>query len=130
MQSNPLLYEVAVPHTTRAARRDEIDGKDYHFIARHIFEADIKQNRFVEHGEFEKNLYGTSKEAIRKVIGNSKICVLNLYPQVNWRIYAYYRADWAHLILLDGLKSDLISTFPKLNRFNGLFGCNSDRKVK
>jgi MAGUK p55 subfamily protein 5 len=82
MQSNPSLYEVAVPHTTRAPRRDEIDGKDYHFIARHIFEADIKQCRFIEHGEFEKNLYGTSSDAIKKVIDNGKICVLNLYPMV------------------------------------------------
>jgi MAGUK p55 subfamily protein 5 len=81
MQSNPGLFEVAVPHTTRTPRKDEIDGKDYHFLPRHIFEADIKQGRFIEHGEYEKNLYGTSREAIRKVIENSKICVLNLYPQ-------------------------------------------------
>jgi MAGUK p55 subfamily protein 5 len=81
MQSNPSLFEVAVPHTTRPPRKDEIDGKDYHFLPRHIFEADIKQSRFIEHGEYEKNLYGTSRESIKKVIENSKICVLNLYPQ-------------------------------------------------
>lgn len=81
MQTHPSLFEVAVPHTTRPARRDEIDGKDYHFLPRHIFEADIKQARFIEHGEYEKNLYGTSREAIKKVIENGKICVLNLYPQ-------------------------------------------------
>jgi len=84
MQSNPQLFEVAVPHTTRPPRRDEVDGKDYHFLPRHIFEADIKQCRFIEHGEYEKNLYGTSREAIKKVIQNSKICVLNLYPQVGF----------------------------------------------
>lgn len=82
MQSNPSMFEVAVPHTTRPARRDEVDGKDYHFLPRHIFEADIKQARFIEYGEYERNLYGTSHEAIRRVINNSKICVLNLYPQV------------------------------------------------
>lgn len=81
MQTNPSLFEVAVPHTTRPARRDEVDGRDYHFSPRHIFEADIKQGRFIEHGEYEKNLYGTSREAIKKVIENSKICILNLYPQ-------------------------------------------------
>lgn len=86
MQSNPSLFEVAVPHTTRSPRRDEVDGKDYHFLPRHIFEADIKQGRFVEYGEYERNLYGTSHEAIRRVINNSKICVLNLYPQVSYCI--------------------------------------------
>lgn len=84
MQSNPSLFEVAVPHTTRLARRDEVDGKDYHFLPRHVFEADIKQGRFIEYGEYERNLYGTSYEAIRRVIDNSKICVLNLYPQVSF----------------------------------------------
>lgn len=81
MQVHPSLFEVAVPHTTRTARRDEFDGKDYHFLPRHIFEADIKQGRFIEHGEFEKNLYGTSHESIKKVIDNNRVCVLNLYPQ-------------------------------------------------
>lgn len=81
MQTCPSMFEVAVPHTTRTARRDELDGKDYHFLPRHIFEADIKQGRFIEHGEYEKNLYGTSYEAIKKVVENSRICVLNLYPQ-------------------------------------------------
>lgn len=81
MQSYSSQFEVAVPHTTRAPRRDECDGRDYHFLPRHVFEADIKQGRFIEHGEYGKNLYGTSREAIKKVIDNSKICVLNLYPQ-------------------------------------------------
>ncbi|CAF0841082.1 unnamed protein product [Brachionus calyciflorus] len=81
MQTYPSMFEVAVPHTTRSQRKDEINGKDYHFIPKHIFEVDIKQGRFIEHGEFEKNLYGTSHESIKKVIQNEKICVLNLYPQ-------------------------------------------------
>ena len=91
MQLNPSMFEVAVPHTTRPPRRNEIDGKDYHFLPRHIFEADIKQARFVEHGEYEKNFYGTSYEAIKKVIDNAKICVLNLYPQVIY--YCFFNLD-------------------------------------
>ncbi|RNA09516.1 MAGUK p55 subfamily member 5-like isoform X3 [Brachionus plicatilis] len=81
MQTYPSMFEVAVPHTTRPPRKEEINGKDYHFLPKHIFEVDIKQARFIEHGEFEKNLYGTSYESIRKVIQNDKVCVLNLYPQ-------------------------------------------------
>ncbi len=82
IQSNPSLFDISIPHTTRVPRRDEVDGKDYHFIPRHIFEVDIKQDRFVEYGEYEKNLYGTSREAIKKVIDDRKICILNMYPQV------------------------------------------------
>ena len=38
-------------------------------------------SRFVEHGEYDKQYYGTSLDAVRTVINSGKICVLNL--QVN-----------------------------------------------
>ena len=51
-------------------------------MARPVFEGDIADHKFVEYGEYEKNLYGTSLEAIRSVVNSGKICVLNLHPQV------------------------------------------------
>ena len=76
------MIDVAVPHTTRLKKSDEIDGRDYHFITRNQFEKDIQNNSFVEHGEYEKNLYGTSKSAIETCcINSNKICILNLLPQ-------------------------------------------------
>lgn len=59
-----------------------MNGADYHFISRSQFEADIVAGKFVEHGEYEKNYYGTSLDAIRSVVNSGKICVLNLHPQV------------------------------------------------
>lgn len=73
-----LLYS----DTSRAKRDAEVDGSDYHFITRAQFEADIAAGKFVEHGEYEKNYYGTSLDAIRAVVNSGKICVLNLHPQV------------------------------------------------
>jgi MAGUK p55 subfamily protein 5 len=37
----------------------------------------------IKHGEFEKNLYGTSLNAVRQVINQGKICILNLHPEVS-----------------------------------------------
>ncbi|EMP40961.1 MAGUK p55 subfamily member 5 [Chelonia mydas] len=37
--------------------------------------------KFIEHGEFEKNLYGTSIDSVRQVINSGKICLLNLHTQ-------------------------------------------------
>lgn len=74
-------FAAAVPHTSRAKRDSETDGADYHFISRSQFEADIASGKFVEHGEYEKNYYGTSLDAIRTVVNSGKICVLNLHPQ-------------------------------------------------
>ncbi|CAL1280502.1 unnamed protein product [Larinioides sclopetarius] len=67
--------------TSRTKRDSESDGVDYHFISRSQFESDITSGKFVEHGEYEKNYYGTSLDAIRAVVNSGKICVLNLHPQ-------------------------------------------------
>ena len=40
----------------------------------------MSARRFVEHGEFERQYYGTSLDAVRTVINSGKICVLNLQP--------------------------------------------------
>jgi MAGUK p55 subfamily protein 5 len=71
-----------VPHRTRLKKQDEIDGRDYHFITREQFEKDIANDLFVEHGEYERNLYGISKSAIEtcsQIL--NKICILNLLPE-------------------------------------------------
>ncbi|KAI1289995.1 MAGUK p55 subfamily member 7 [Halotydeus destructor] len=72
-------FAAAVPHTSRTRRDGEHDAIDYHFISRQQFEQDIKDGRFVEHGEYEKNYYGTSLSAIEAVVQSGKICVLNLH---------------------------------------------------
>ncbi|XP_054157863.1 protein PALS1-like isoform X2 [Oppia nitens] len=72
-------FAAAVPHTSRSRRDGEIDAIDYHFISRQQFEQDIKDGRFVEHGEYERNYYGTSLSAIETVVQSGKICVLNLH---------------------------------------------------
>ncbi|CAG0894381.1 unnamed protein product [Darwinula stevensoni] len=67
--------------TSRPKKDTEVDGQDYYFITRPQFEADILARKFVEHGEYEKQYYGTSLDAIRSVVNSGKICVLNLHPQ-------------------------------------------------
>ncbi|XP_038074632.1 MAGUK p55 subfamily member 5-like [Patiria miniata] len=74
-------FAAAVPHTSRPKKDHEVHGVDYYFTTRQRFEQDIQTEKFVEHGEYEKNIYGTSLEAIRGVVNESKICVLNLHPQ-------------------------------------------------
>ncbi|XP_053209402.1 protein PALS1-like isoform X2 [Panonychus citri] len=74
-------FAAAIPHTSRPRRDGEISGIDYHFISRQAFEQDIKDGKFVEHGQFEKNYYGTSLSAIEAVVQSGKICVLNLHVQ-------------------------------------------------
>ena len=68
--------------TSRRRQDNEVEDKDYHFVSRQAFEEDIAALRFVEYGEYEKNLYGTSVDSIGRTVNQGKICILNLYPQV------------------------------------------------
>lgn len=56
------------PDTTRPRRENEVDGQDYHFMAsREQMEKDIQDSKFIEAGQFNDNLYGTSIQSVRAV---------------------------------------------------------------
>lgn len=45
-----------------------MDGQDYHFVgSREQMEKDIQDNKFIEAGQFNENLYGTSILSVRTV---------------------------------------------------------------
>jgi guanylate kinase len=76
------FIDVSIPHTTREQKSDEIDGRDYHFISRKQFEEDINNQLFVEYGEYEENLYGTSKSSIERCCQQrNRVTILNLLPE-------------------------------------------------
>ncbi|XP_073497048.1 disks large homolog 3 isoform X2 [Phyllobates terribilis] len=68
-----------VPHTTRPRREAELDGQDYHFVSsREQMEKDIQDNKFIEAGQFNDNLYGTSIQSVRAVAERGKHCILDV----------------------------------------------------
>ncbi|KRZ29490.1 MAGUK p55 subfamily member 5 [Trichinella pseudospiralis] len=74
-------FDGTISHTTRLRRFNERDGFHYHFVSRQEFEEDVLARKFVEWGEYQKHLYGTSFVEIRRVIERGKTCVLTLKPQ-------------------------------------------------
>lgn len=70
--------------TTRSARIHERNGYEYHFVSRSAFENDLASGKFIEFGEFEKNLYGTSTDSIRDAVNSGRICLLCLHTRV-WK---------------------------------------------
>lgn len=58
-----------MPHTSRPKKPTETDGVDYFFSPREQMQLDIETGKFLEHGEFRGNLYGTSVDGIRDLIG-------------------------------------------------------------
>ncbi|XP_063768927.1 MAGUK p55 subfamily member 7 isoform X1 [Eleginops maclovinus] len=78
--SDPQHFSVTIPHTSRAKKNQESDGVEYHFISKHLFETDIQNNKFIEHGEFKGNYYGTSLDSIRSILSKNKVCLLDVQP--------------------------------------------------
>ncbi|XP_054647949.1 disks large homolog 3 isoform X10 [Dunckerocampus dactyliophorus] len=65
--------------TTRPRRENEMDGQDYHFVgSREQMEKDIQDNKFIEAGQFNENLYGTSILSVRTVAERGKHCILDV----------------------------------------------------
>ncbi|KAM7367732.1 hypothetical protein PAMP_014012 [Pampus punctatissimus] len=77
----PERFAVAVPHTTRNPRIHERNGREYHFVSRPGFETDMAAGKFIESGEYEKNLYGTSTDSVRQVVNSGRICLLCLHTR-------------------------------------------------
>ncbi|XP_048839460.1 disks large homolog 3-like isoform X8 [Brienomyrus brachyistius] len=75
----PHKFGSCVPHTTRPRRENEMDGQDYHFVgSREQMEKDIQDNKFIEAGQFNENLYGTSVLSVRAVAERGKHCILDV----------------------------------------------------
>ena len=54
--------------TTRPPNEGEVDGREYHFVrSREEMERDIQNQLFVEAGQYNENLYGTSVQAVRDI---------------------------------------------------------------
>lgn len=45
-------------------------------------EVDVRAARFLEHGEYDGNLYGTKIESIHEVVATGRTCILDVNPQV------------------------------------------------
>ncbi|XP_034030878.1 MAGUK p55 subfamily member 6-like isoform X2 [Thalassophryne amazonica] len=78
---NPLRYGTTVPFTSRPPREEERHGQNYCFVTRAEMEKDIKDSRYLEHGEYDGNLYGTKIDSIHEVVDTSRTCILDVNPQ-------------------------------------------------
>uniref|UniRef100_A0A671S7W5 Disks large homolog 2-like n=1 Tax=Sinocyclocheilus anshuiensis TaxID=1608454 RepID=A0A671S7W5_9TELE len=75
----PDKFGSCVPHTTRPKRDYEVDGRDYHFVtSREQMEKDIQENKFIEAGQYNDNLYGTSVQSVKYVAERGKHCILDV----------------------------------------------------
>ncbi|XP_026201227.1 disks large homolog 1-like isoform X4 [Anabas testudineus] len=75
----PDKFGSCVPHTTRPRRDYEVDGRDYHFMSsRELMEREIQEHKFIEAGQYNNHLYGTSIQSVKEVAEKGKHCILDV----------------------------------------------------
>ncbi|KAL3976745.1 hypothetical protein ACER0C_020234 [Sarotherodon galilaeus] len=75
----PDKFGSCVPHTTRPRREYEVDGRDYHFMSsRELMEREIQEHKFIEAGQYNNHLYGTSIQSVKEVADKGKHCILDV----------------------------------------------------
>ena len=72
---------LSVSHTTRAPREGEVDGREYHFVARAAFAAMIAAGDFLEHADVYGNYYGTSRRWIEQELAGEHDVLL----EIDWQ---------------------------------------------
>ncbi|XP_053115250.1 MAGUK p55 subfamily member 2 isoform X1 [Hemicordylus capensis] len=81
IMSDQAQYGITIPYTSRRPKEHEKTGQVYCFVTRSEMEGDIKAGRYLEHGEYEGNLYGTKIDSIHEVVESGKMCILDVNPQ-------------------------------------------------
>ena len=77
----PNKFSFTCSHTTRQPRPGETHGIDYYFTTHSEMKTQISMGEFIEHAEFAGNLYGTSHHAVKSLLENEKIPILDLDEQ-------------------------------------------------
>ena len=69
----------SISATTREKRVHEVDGRDYYFLSKEIFEQKIANSEFIEWEEvYEGQFYGTLKSEVARILGSGKYAIFDI----------------------------------------------------
>jgi guanylate kinase len=88
----------SVSFTTRSARANEVQGRDYFFISTAEFEKRIADNDFLEYAKVFGNYYGTSRSLVEQQIKMGKYVVLIIDTQGALQLMGRLQAVFIFLI--------------------------------
>ena len=93
MRDDPSL-KISVSYTTRAPRKGEKDGVDYHFIDEATFRKMNAQGEFLECAVVHGNHYGTSKQVILDAVRRGDDIIL----EIDWQGAQQVRKLYPHCV--------------------------------
>ncbi|KAL8581227.1 hypothetical protein ACOMHN_038327 [Nucella lapillus] len=80
VEKNPRQFQAAIPYTTRPMGEKDVDGHGYFFIDRETMEKEIRENKFLDYGEFGGFLYGIKFSTVRAIVKTGRICLMAVSP--------------------------------------------------
>lgn len=73
--------DLSVSYTTRTPRSGEINGKDYHFVDKDIFQKAINDGEMLEYACYCGNYYGTPRFEVEKNLESGRSVILEIEVQ-------------------------------------------------
>ena len=91
---------LSISATTRAARKGEEDGREYHFVSREVFEDLIADDAFLEYAEVHEHRYGTLQEPVMTALEAGRDILFDIDWQGAMAIAAAAPADVVRVFIL------------------------------
>ncbi|MDD5358888.1 MAG: guanylate kinase [Sulfurovaceae bacterium] len=74
-------FYFSISTTTRLPRAGEVNGREYFFVTKEEFEADIKEGNFLEFAQVHDNYYGTSLKPVLNALNEGKLVIFDIDVQ-------------------------------------------------
>lgn len=104
---------MSVSATTRPRRESEVDGRDYHFVSRETFEAQIAEGAFLEHARVFDHIYGTPRLPVEAALAEGRDVLFDVDWQGAQQLRAAMGADLASVFILPPSLDALASRLKK-----------------
>ncbi len=92
--------ELSVSVTTRPQRRGEVDGRDYHFIDLHRFQAMVKSGKLLEWADVFGHCYGTPRRPVEKALQAGRDVLFDIDWQGTQQLSEKARDDLVSVFIL------------------------------
>ncbi len=106
LQSDPKI-SLSVSVTTRPKRPNEVDGKDYFFVAPERFDQMVRGGEFLEHATVFGNRYGTPKAAVEKLLAAGRDVLFDIDWQGAQQLSQKARDDLVRVFVLPPSRAEL-----------------------
>ena len=73
--------EFSISCTTRLAREEEVDGKEYHFLTEDEFQSKVDNDEFLEYANVHKWNYGTLKSSVKAALEKGTDVIMDIDVQ-------------------------------------------------